>query len=384
MPDNVINAMKGLTQYLMIENQRLEVEREDKKINDAATQIAEAYKNLGPNATMEDIRKLQFASISNASNLGVVQEVMPLINQMQSSTLQTFAYNQTEKIRGATEKFLENRYGTELPDGADPVAISNLMFQRQEKEDVVDSEGKTWAVKFDDTGKEIGKRLVNAIGTKDKLDQYDKQKGIDYKWDSRLLRDKANLTNSMSGNGTTTGPNFAGFDPLLNYQGQNGEILYKSKKGRGVYALQPNGSLIFYNGQPQPTKGAVKDAIEMLGYKQQIEGVIGSGLNKQMQIMLSTEAGRIAYTDLTGNELPTDMTTLKEKDYDTFGNILENAATKTSWDDIKKKIGSNIHGKTGAKDAWDILSNIRKLPEQRKQANDMIFGTQDAPQKIGG
>jgi hypothetical protein len=258
------------------------------------------------------------------------------------------------------------------------------MFQRQEKEDVVDSEGKTWAVKFDDTGKEIGKRLVNAIGTKDKLDQYDKQKGIDYKWDSRLLRDKANLTNSMSGNGTTTGPNFAGFDPLLNYQGQNGEILYKSKKGRGVYALQPNGSLIFYNGQPQPTKGAVKDAMEMLGYKEKIESYIGGDLNKQMQIMLSTEAGRTAYTDLTGNDLPTDMTTLKEKDYDTFGNILENAATKTSWDDIKKKIGSNIHGKTGAKDTWDILSKVRSLPEKRKQANDIIFGTQDAPQKIGG
>jgi len=385
MPDNVINAMKGLTQYLMVENQRLAVEREDKKINDAASQIAEAYKNLGPDASIEDIRKLQFASVSSASDMGVIQEVMPLINQMQASTLQTFAYNQAEKIRSTTEKFLEDRYGTQLPDGTDPVAMSNLIYGRGEKDEIVEADGKTYAVKFDDLGKETSRRVVSAIGTDEKLDQYRKQKEIDYEFDSKLLRDKANYTNAtggLTGNGVT-GPNFAGFDPLLNYQGANGEILYKSKKGRGVYALQPDGSLLFYNGQPQPTKGNAKDVVETMQFQQQLNGAISKGATDQTVIMLSTEAGRTAYTNLTGSALPPDMSTVKEKDYENYATILENAVNSKSWDDIKSKIGKELHGKDGAKDVWNTLSGMRTLPKQREKVNDFLYGTQEPPKKFG-
>lgn len=383
MPDNITNAMKGLTQYLMVENQRLAVEREDKKINDASNQIAEAYKNLGPNATIEDIRKIQFASISSASNLGVIQEVMPLINQMQSSTLQTFAYNQTEKVRGATEKFLEDRYGTDLPDGADPIAMSNLMYNRQEKETVVDEEGITRSLKFDDTGKEISNRVVNAIGTKNKMDQYRQQKEIDYEFDSRLARLKTGLTNSMTGL-TGTGPNFAGYDPLLNYQGQGGEILYKSKKGRGVYSLQPDGSLLFYNGQPQPTKGAVKDAVEMVGYKNQIESHITKGLADQMKLLLSTKEGKAAFKDLTGSTELIDVSKATQQDYETWATVFEKVATNNSWDTIKSKVGKGLSGTPSAETIWKLLSDTRTLPDQRKRADELLFGTTQAPEKIGG
>jgi hypothetical protein len=158
-------------------------------------------------------------------------------------------------------------------------------------------------------------------------------------------------------------------------------VLYKHKKGGGVYALQPDNTLLFYNGQAQPTKGNIKDQVDLSNYNQQNQNDLSLLAAQGVWSMSRSEEGRKAYKQLTGNELPSKLD--KKEEYVTYADDLESKLKDKDWDTVVKTIGHDLGGKPNAKTTYDFLGNIKRLPELRETVRQKIYGAPTPPKMFG-
>lgn len=375
MAENVLNAMRGVTQYLMAENARIEEERKEKNINLAADRVADAYRRLGPNPTLEEIRSIQFRTLSDAAHLGAIKETIPLINQMQQSTLSMYEYNKNLARENATRGFIEDRMNVDLPDNIDPMQAATFMRQGETNEKMIDNSGKTWSVIFDDQGREKSKRLVNALGTEEQLSILDKQEGIKHKYDMKKLY----ATHSLQNKTTTTGglaPDIKGFKWLKGYEGQTGEVLYTDAKGKGMYALQPNGTLVFYSKNPKKSQTSQKDIKDVISNLNDITDTFKDVKVVKLAALLNLTNGTKVFENLTGREI----------DEDANGN--PTATNIGSMDEIflqgnwEKKLSKAISDAGLKKDKhmdqinsiWDNVKSLKKAYDREQSMSNETLG----------
>lgn len=235
----VAQALGGLTQYLMVENQRLDQENKEKKINLAAENIAERYKNLPPDATISDIQKLQYQLIEDAAAIGGLQENLPLITSLYQSTVATKEYEKAERRDSALAKFIQERYGVSGDFGGQ-IALALTEFQRAGEREVNtrDASGVATLKIFNDQLEEIGKIETDAVGF-DTQWQWEKRR-MDYAYgqDISKLKYKHELDMQALGVGSGTSanvPQYAGYDPYEGTRGTGGIPLYKHHKLGGTY-----------------------------------------------------------------------------------------------------------------------------------------------------
>lgn len=266
----ISQALGGLTQYLMIENQRLDAEQKEKKINLAAEQIAEGYQNLPPDATISDIQKLQYQLIDDAAALGGLQENMPLLSTLYQGAMTTREMQKMERRDSALFDYVSRKYGLDglSPEAGGEVAASMVELRRNTEREVpyTDAQGRSVLNVYNDDGSLAHTMKQSDFGPGEAW-PYEKQK-LDYAFnqDLKKLNYAHNLANPTL---TASGPQITGMDLYTNSQGVGGETLYKSHKNGGTYFLNKK------TNQVEPYWGQI----------QKISGKTGTG---QVQDILAT------------------------------------------------------------------------------------------------
>lgn len=235
----VTQALGGLTQYLMIENQRLDQENKEKKINLAAEQIADRYQNLPPDATIADIQKLQYQLIEDAAAIGGLQENLPLISSLYQSTMAGRELQKNERRDSALQQYIADKYGV-TGDFGGQIAMGLAQFKRQGEHgyDVMGEDGTSRHVIFDEGGNKIFETNINDAGFNTQW--YWKKKEMDYGYQQDLGKMKFKQQLDLEAlSGTAGMPSFSGFDLMTTVKGVGGETLYKHHKNGGTYYLDP-------------------------------------------------------------------------------------------------------------------------------------------------
>src|SRR4030067_422208 len=183
----ISQALSGLTQYLMIENERLDAKNKEKRINLAAEQIAEKYQNLPPDATIGDIQKLQYQLIEDAAALGGLEANLPLMSSLYQNTLASRQMEKAERQDTALYNYVSKRYGLDLsPEVGGTAAFNLAQFKRQGEREVntMEESGKTSLKIFDESLKEIGNIETSAVGFDTQWSW--KKKEMDYQYGQQL------------------------------------------------------------------------------------------------------------------------------------------------------------------------------------------------------
>jgi hypothetical protein len=182
-----------------------------------------------------------------------------------------------EKRDEALYKYVAQRYGFEglSPDIGGEGAFNLAQFKRQGEHgyDVVESDGTGKHVIFDETGKEIFKTSINAVGFEDKWQWAKKEMDYQHGLELQKLKFKHGLETAGEG---MTGPQFAGYDLYTTVQGTSGETLYKHHDNGGTYyydktanILKPYwGSIQKFSATSQA--GQVKDILSTLEQNQDV------------------------------------------------------------------------------------------------------------------
>jgi len=110
----VADALKGLTSYLHAENKRIDEEFKEQKIDLSAELIAKKFQELPPDATPQELQKLQFEAIENAAALGGLQENLPLISGMYNSAMQTRSLVEQERRDEALAESIQETLGVDV------------------------------------------------------------------------------------------------------------------------------------------------------------------------------------------------------------------------------------------------------------------------------
>lgn len=267
----ISQALGGLTQYLMIENQRLDQENKEKKINLASELIAERYQQLPPDATIADIQKLQYQLIDDAAALGGLQENLPLLSSLYQSTVATKEYEKAEKRDTALANYIAQRYGV-TGDFGGQIAMGLAEFQRAGQLNVPTQteEGKGVLKIYDDQLKEIGRIETDAAGFETKWQWQKKAMDYEYGQKASLMKMEYGLKNAgMNGTGTTAA-SYPGFDIIEGTRGQGGVALYKHHKNGGTYYYDTKSNMLKQYWGPlekvtsKTEMGKIKDSLQAL------------------------------------------------------------------------------------------------------------------------
>jgi len=253
MPDNVLNAMRGLTEYLMKENQLLDIKRKEEKVNTAAERISEAYQNLPPSASLDDIQNLGFRAIEDAAALGTIKEVMPLINQMNQSTMAMYQIRKGEASSNAARelmsKWTKQEFDSRL-SGQDAVNLTQVATALNPPQQTKTAEGTTEVTTFNLDGSVKSTRVIDAFGIKEQqtaaMDMFKQQKAIEHSYTMKEInaRGSWNMNTALAGV-----PGDVEGKVKWGWAGANGETLYTNPKGAGAYTRTPDGKYMYYQGK---------------------------------------------------------------------------------------------------------------------------------------
>lgn len=306
----ISQALGGLTQYLMLENQRLDEEQKEQKINLASEKIAEGYQSLPPDATIADIQKLQFQLIEDAAALGGLQENMPLLSSLYSNTLASREMEKVERRDSALYKYLAANYDLEglSPEMGGEITMGVVDFKRRGQRDIpyMNEKGETVLNVYNDDFSLASTMKTSDFGANQQW-QWDKKK-MDYAYGQDIAKLKYAHTLSNPSQ-SASGPQIAGYDLYTNSQGIAGETLYKHHKNGGTYFLnKKTGALEPYWGQIQKISGQtqtaqVQDVLQTLQTNADTFQPERLGL---IQTLSKLEGGSNFLKELVGADLPVD------------------------------------------------------------------------------
>lgn len=292
-------ALTQLTEYLSRENSLLETKNKEKALNESIGQIASNFKDLGPDASIEDAQSLLFSSISEATKTGNVNAI-PIIGGLFDTFMQGLTVAQQQEDRKKKQEgdkveseILHKKYGIDyIPNDPDRMLrIADYNSKTLRDTNITTSEGttvnKVYRIGFNGERTQIGEDLtINGMGTKEQLDFYKEQQKISSQYRIREIQASANLNNQQlkaSSEFTAKGQEIVMKDGLRYVafiDNTTGKIDYKkwtpemgvrttSQLGRQDYMnIQTSKSIISALG---PAAG--KDALALAGLLKQSEGL---------------------------------------------------------------------------------------------------------------
>lgn len=270
----VAEALKGLTNYLRAENVRLDIEFKEAKVDMAAGQVAQKFKELPPDATPQELQKLQFEVIENAADLGSLDEVLPLISGMYNSAMQTRSLVEAEKHDKAFTEGIARELGIDPGQmtGDDLMKLFNAEIGSRSRLTVEDIEGRTSLKEFNVKGIETFSRQISPLTRQNKLDvEFNQQYRITKMTSDFALRNALTLQENKSrlkadaDFGLTGVQQFRGMDFLRAQTTPEQGQLYESKSGAGLFVLE-EGGLILYQGDVIPRKSpqSAEDVLDIM------------------------------------------------------------------------------------------------------------------------
>lgn len=391
MADNILNAMRGLTEYLMTENQRLDQERKEQKINLVSERIAEAYQRLGPNATLEEIQNLQYQAMEDAAAVGTIQQMLPLIQSMTQSSLSMYQVRKGEQTSNAVRRQIEQWTGQKIDpniSGEAAVNLTQLAKTLNPDQQVTTAEGMTMLRRFNPDGSLKSEQVINAFGAEQQLDLFKKQEDI------RLANSLKEIDRrgmwEVKARGVSNGTGVSGnvLDPqgaklMKGYMGQDGEVLYTDAKGMGVYALQPDGRLMFYNKLPKKVNEQdLKDRLNTVKAAQDVT----EGARIEAYNTVYTVLGEEAIKELTKQlDIPKgqDLSTPTKVNVDALYKALDSAnwqkdvnAVINNLPDLDRPQFPGLAGnnKTMKDKYWDVIKDFKRTMYNAKQLEKQAFG----------
>ena len=394
MPDNVLNAMRGLTEYLMRENQLQDIKEKEQKINTAAERIAEAYQSLPPSASIEDIQNLGFRAIEDAAALGTIQEVMPLINQMQSSTVQMYGLRKGEASSNAIREYIQSGTGQTLPkeiSGAEAIQLTQLPNVLNPPTSYTSEKGMTYTRKYNLDGSVKSEELVNAFGAKEQMDIFKEQENVKLQNDITLANVRGawqvkTASAGVVGNGAG-GYDPSGFKLRQGWEGTNGEVLYTDAKGRGNYALQPDGTLVWYNGQIQKIDPETQK--EKITSAKDIQSLLKDPKDAAFNALETLPNGVDLITAITGQEdiseggtgnptrpnVGTLYKAMDVQDWDKKVNKAINQYYEANKDELEKQ-------GTTKNQLWDKVKTVKRLGYHEAKAIERALGLENSTSTV--
>jgi len=363
----VAEALKGLTNYLRAENTRLDAEFKEAKIDLSAEMIAKKFQELPPDATPQELQKLQFESIENAAALGGLQENLPLISGMYNSAHQTRSLIEQEKRDEAFAEGIEERLGIDVA-GMRPADMLQL-FQADisSRKDITSENlaGQTILETFNVKGDVTFKKMISPLGRQQKLDiEFGQQTRLTKMTSDFALRNALALQQNkfdLEANekyGLTGVRQFKGMDFLRAQTTPEQGQLYEPKKGGGLFLLQ-DGGLVAYQGDVIPRKApqSAEDIVDLIQKNRDLNQIqrfrLGTmlGASEQGRDMLSAILGR----KVTKSEvIKTNKATGREE---LSGTIMTELELAFGRDDIQDRL-TGLFGKDdlqGTQDEFQAL-----------------------------
>lgn len=348
----ITDALVGLTQYLSAENQKLDQQEKEKRVQLAAEHIAQQFQKLPPDADPKQMQALEFSLVEDAAAMGGLQENLPLISSMYQSAMQTRELEKQHQQDAALGQFATQEFGIDTPGvtGAQKIQLAQLMKKYEKEYQVVDDKGVTWAKRFDNQGEEIFNLKVNSVSFDDKINLMKKEaffkQGLmkdEAKFKLGLQKDLAKyeygLKSDYSIGSNATGPQLTGYKFLKGQQGPGGEVLYEKDKGGGLFTINKSGQLVAYTGEIISRKGQGAPVTDVLKSIQESRQTFGPIKFDAAQQLLSTDQGMRLIEGLIGHE-PQINQDKSGNDIISSGDLtaLENALTTMDQEDINKKL----------------------------------------------
>jgi hypothetical protein len=317
----VAEALKGLTSYLHAENARLDIEFKEAKVDLAAQHISKRFGQLPPGATPEMMQALQFELISDAAALGGLQENLPLISGLHNSMLQTRSITEAERHDAALGEAIQSQLGIDIGQMSGTDAMAFFKTQESAKKDITykDEQGRTFLSTFNVKGKETFKKMIDPLGTQQKLSmEFGQESKIAEMRSNLALRNAMTLAKQKQSfeldqmYGTTGARQFPGMNFLRTQTTPAGDQLYTPKTGGGVFALRSDGQLTRYvDNDIIPRKVPAKNIDDVLAALDRTQKLFGPQRYRAANELLETEAGRKLIGRITGSE---DIETFTEVD----------------------------------------------------------------------
>lgn len=142
MPNQVMESLGYLNEFLWKERDRLKIEEKEEKINSAASMALDDIKSLGPQASLSDIQDRMIESLNKAAKNEILPEVMPIINSAYNDRIKRWEYNKSESELSKYGEFLTSAnpmYG--LQDVPDAYKGNVLDLINKGKRELVSTEG---------------------------------------------------------------------------------------------------------------------------------------------------------------------------------------------------------------------------------------------------
>lgn len=289
----VAQALRGLTEYLFSENQRLDQKDKETRVQLAAEHIANKFSELPPDADPRDMQALQFELIEDAAALGGLQENLPLISGLYSTAMQTRELERQQAQDTALGNIISKEFGVDSEglSGSQKLQLAQLFKQYETEYQTVDESGYGWLKRFDMHGKEIFNLKINALGTEESWGLFKREALFKHGLDKDLAKYKTELEMSLKfGGPETVAPELAGKKFLKGQQGTNGELLYEdSKGGGGIWTINKSGKVVQYDGEVITRKGAGGSTMDLLQTIEQTGEVFGPEKLRIMNQIISSD-----------------------------------------------------------------------------------------------
>lgn len=345
----VAEALKGLTSYLRAENTRLDAEFKEAKIDLSAELIAKKFQELPPDATPQELQKIQFEAIENASALGGLQENLPLISGMYNSAHQTRSLIEQEKKDEAFAQGIHEALGIDPGEmgGENVLKLFQAEFGARRDITVEDEQGRAWIRTFNAKRQEIDKIMISPLGRQEKLDiEFGQQRKLTEMTSNFALRNALAIQQSkfeLEANqkyGLTGVRTFKGMQFLRAQTTPDNGQLYEPKGGGGALFLLENGGLVAYQGDVIPRKApqSAEDIVDLIQKNRDLNQIqrfrLGTmlGTSEQGRDMLSAILGR----EVTKSEvIKTNKATGREE---LSGTIMTELELAFGRDDIQDRL----------------------------------------------
>lgn len=149
MASPIAESLRGLTQYLVGENQRIKQDRLKQQAEISASRVAEKFKSLSPDTDEAGVRALTYDLIRDAADLESLDSSLPLISSLYSDSLRSIEQNRKLKQDNALKDYLTNS-GLNAPAGVSGQDALDLARFEQSSISTVQS--------FDEKGRSVQRR----------------------------------------------------------------------------------------------------------------------------------------------------------------------------------------------------------------------------------
>jgi hypothetical protein len=318
----VAEALRGLTSYLHAENQRLDAEFKEAKIDLSAESIAKKFQELPPDATPQELQKLQFEAIENAAALGGLQENLPLISGLYNSAMQTRSLVEQERHDKAFAQGIQETLGIDAGEMTGAQVMSLFQAEVGSRKDITfeDEAGRTFLRTINAKGQEVDVHTISPLSRTEKLNIENQQHFIQTKTTSdfalrnalALQRNKFELEANAQ-YGLTGVRQIRGMDFLRGQTTPEQGQLYTPKKGGGLFVLGPEGKLVSYQGDVIPRKApqSAEDIVDLIQKNRDLNQIERFKLGTALA---TSEEGRKIIARITGrDELSKSQAVLENK-----------------------------------------------------------------------